>query len=53
MKFKKTSFSGLKIIKLKQNSDDRGHLVEIYKKKLFKEKDLIFDYKVFSKKKYF
>tara|TARA_B100000941_G_C28497100_1_gene551648 strand:+ start:1762 stop:2298 length:537 start_codon:yes stop_codon:yes gene_type:complete len=53
MKFKKTSFSGLKIIKLKQNSDDRGHLVEIYKKKLFKEKDLIFDYKVFSKKNIF
>tara|TARA_B100001996_G_scaffold349807_1_gene308758 strand:+ start:138 stop:674 length:537 start_codon:yes stop_codon:yes gene_type:complete len=50
MKIIKTKFSGLKIIKLKKNNDFRGNLSETYRKKLLKGKDLIFDYKVFSKK---
>ena len=50
MKLIKTKFANLKIVKLKKNSDFRGHLAETYKKNLFKGKDLIFDYKVYSKK---
>ena len=50
MKIKKTKFNSLKIVKLSKNTDHRGNLVETYRKKLFKTKDLIFDYKVYSKK---
>ena len=50
MKLIKTKIANLKIVKLKKNSDFRGHLAETYKKNLFKGKDLIFDYKVYSKK---
>ena len=50
MLIKKTKFNGLKIIKSKKNIDFRGNLVETYRKKLIKGNDLIFDYKVFSKK---
>ena len=50
MKLIKTKFANLKIVNLKKNSDFRGHLAETYKKNLFKGKDLIFDYKVYSKK---
>ena len=50
MKIKKTKFNGLKIITLTKNNDFRGNLVETYRKNLFNNKDLIFDYKVFSKK---
>ena len=53
MKIIKTKFSGLQIVKFKKNSDSRGYLVETYRKKLLKGKDLIFDYKVFSKKNVF
>ena len=51
MKIKKTKFNGLKIITLTKNNDFRGNLVETYRKNLFNNKDLIFDYK-FSKKMY-
>ena len=51
MKIIKTKFANLRIVKLKKNSDSRGHLAETYRKNLFKGKDLIFDYKVYSKKK--
>ncbi len=50
MKIINTKFSGLKIIKLKKNIDFRGNLIETYRKKLFRDKNLIFDFKVFSKK---
>ena len=50
MKIKKTKFNGLKIITLTKNNDFRGNLVETYRKNLFNNKDLIFYYKVFSKK---
>ena len=50
MKVKKTSFSGLKIIKLKKHSDNRGNLAETYSKKIIRGKKLIFDYRVYSKK---
>ena len=50
MKIIKTKFSDLKIIKLKKNKDTRGNLVETFKKKNFNKNNLIFDYKVFSKK---
>ena len=50
MKIIKTKFSDLKIVKLKKNSDLRGNLIETYRKKLLKGKNLIFDYKVFSRK---
>lgn len=51
MKIIKTKFANLRIVKLKKNSDSRGHLAETYRKNLFKGRDLIFDYKVYSKKK--
>jgi dTDP-4-dehydrorhamnose 3,5-epimerase len=50
MKIIKTKFLDLKIIKLKKNKDTRGNLVETFRKKNFKKNNLIFDYKVFSKK---
>ena len=50
MKIIKTKFSDLKIIKLKKNKDTRGNLVETFRKKNFNKNNLIFDYKVFSKK---
>ena len=50
MKLIKTKFTYLNIVKLKKNSDSRGHLAETYRKNLLKGKDLIFDYKVYSKK---
>ena len=50
MKVINTNFSGLKIIKLKKHSDSRGSLTETYRKKTLSGKDLIFDYKVSSKK---
>ena len=50
MRFLKTKFSGLKIIKLKKHTDNRGNLQETYRKNIFGGKNLIFDYKVFSKK---
>ena len=39
----------MKIIKLKRNNDSRGYLLETYNKKLI-GKELVFDYKVISKK---
>ena len=53
MKLIKTKFKDLKIFKLKKNLDYRGYLSETYSKKLIKGKDLIFDYKVVSKKNVF
>ena len=50
MRIIKTKIAGLKIIILKKNKDFRGELTETYRKKLLNGKDLIFDYKVFSKK---
>ena len=50
MKITKTKIQGLKIIKLKKNNDSRGNLVEFYRKNKIKGKNLIFDYKVLSKK---
>ena len=53
MKLLKTKFKDLKIIKLKKNKDSRGYLAETYNKKLIGGKELIFDYKVISKKNIF
>ena len=53
MKLIKTKFKGLKIIKLKRNNDPRGFLAETYNKKLIGGKELVFDYKVISKKNVF
>ena len=50
MKLIKTKIEGLKIIKLKRNNDSRGYLAETYNKKLIGGKELVFDYKVISKK---
>ena len=50
MKILTTKFSGLKIISHKKNSDSRGLLREIYKKKIIKWDNLIFDYVTISKK---
>ena len=50
MKIIKTNFSGLKIIKLKKNLDKRGYLVETFRKSKIYDKNLVFDYSVFSKK---
>ena len=50
MKITKTKIQGLKIIKLKKNNDSRRNLVEFYRKNKIKGKNLIFDYKVLSKK---
>ena len=53
MKLIKTKFKDLKIIKLKRNKDSRGYLAETYNKKLIGGKELVFDYKVISKKNIF
>ena len=53
MKLIKTKIEGLKIIKLKRNNDPRGYLAETYNKKLIGGKELVFDYKVISKKNIF
>tara|TARA_A100001011_G_scaffold142708_1_gene150690 strand:+ start:510 stop:1046 length:537 start_codon:yes stop_codon:yes gene_type:complete len=53
MKLLKTKFKGLKIIKFTRNVDTRGYLAETYNKKIVGGKDLIFDYKVISKKNIF
>ena len=50
MKIIKTNFTGLKIIKLKKNKDKRGYLTETFRKEKIYDKNLIFDYSVFSKK---
>ena len=50
MKIINTKFSGLKIVSHKKNSDSRGLLREIYKKKIIKWNNLIFDYVTISKK---
>ena len=50
MRIIKTTFSGLKIIKLKKNIDNRGYLIEIFRKSKIGDENLIFDYSVFSKK---
>ena len=50
MKVINTKFKGLKIISQKKNSDSRGNLREIYKKKIIKWDKLIFDYATTSKK---
>ena len=50
MKIIKTSFKGLKIVKLKKHSDKRGNLVETFRENKIQGKRLIFDYRVFSKK---
>ena len=52
MKIIKTKFSNLLIFQGKKNNDSRGHLVEIFKQNLIKNK-LIFDYFTKSKKKCF
>ena len=53
MKLLNTKFKDLKIIKLKRNKDSRGYLAETYNKKLIGGKELVFDYKVISKKNIF
>ena len=50
MKIIKTKFSNLLIFQGKKNKDSRGHLVEIFKQNLIKNK-LKFDYFTTSKKK--
>ena len=52
MKLIKTKFKDLKIIKLRRNSDPRI-IAETYNKKLIGGKELVFDYKVISKKNIF
>ena len=49
MKIIKTKFSDLLIFQSKKNKDARGHLVEIFKQNLIKNK-LKFDYFTTSKK---
>ena len=53
MKLLNTKFKDLKIIKLKRNKDSRGYLAETYNKKLIRGEELVFDYKVISKKNIF
>ena len=50
MKVINTKISGLKIISHKKNSDTRGNLREIFRKKIIKWDNLIFDYATTSKK---
>ena len=45
-----TKFEGLKIIQQRKYGDDRGNLREIFRKKIIKWDDLIFDYVTTSKK---
>ena len=50
MKVINTKINGLKIISHKKNSDSRGSLREIFRKKIIKWDNLIFDYATTSKK---
>ena len=50
MKVIETKFKGLKIIQQKNNTDSRGNLREIFKKKIIKWDNLVFDYATTSKK---
>ncbi len=50
MQIIKTNFTGLKVVRLKKNKDKRGYLIETFRKEKIHEKNLIFDYSVFSKK---
>tara|TARA_B100000700_G_C14678649_1_gene684303 strand:- start:56 stop:592 length:537 start_codon:yes stop_codon:yes gene_type:complete len=50
MKAINTKFRGLKIISHRRHSDSRGSLREIFKKKIIKWDNLIFDYVTTSKK---
>ena len=50
MKIINTKFKGLKIIKQKKNMDNRGHLREIFKKKIIKWDEFVFDFTTSSKK---
>ena len=50
MKIINTKFKGLKIIKQKKNIDNRGHLREIFKKKIIKWNEFVFDFTTSSKK---
>jgi len=50
MKVIKTKFKGLKIIKQKNNKDNRGNLRETYNKKIIGSDNFIFEYCTSSKK---
>ena len=50
MKLIKTRFKGLKIVKQKNNKDNRGSLRETYNKKIFGNDKFIFEYCTSSKK---
>jgi len=50
MKVTSTNFSGLKIVQTKVYKDSRGLLKEIFKKKIFKNNDFIFNIVSISKK---
>ena len=50
MKVTSTNFSGLKIVQSKIYKDNRGLLKEIFKKKIFKNNDFIFNIVSISKK---
>ena len=50
MKIINTKFKGLKIIKQKRNTDSRGSLREVFRKKIIKWDNLVFDYATVSKK---
>ena len=50
MKVIKTKFKGLKIIKQKNNKDNRGNLRETYNKKTIGSDNFIFEYCTSSKK---
>ena len=50
MKVLKTNLKDLKIISHKKNTDARGVLIEVFKKKVLKWNNLVFDYVTTSKK---
>ena len=50
MKVTSTNFSGLKIVQSKIYKDNRGVLKEIFKQKIFKNIDFIFNIASISKK---
>jgi len=50
MKIINTKFTGLKIIQQKRNADFRGSLREVFRKKIIKWDNLVFDYATVSKK---
>ena len=50
MKVIKTKFKGLKIIKQKDNKDNRGSLRETYNKKVVGKRNFVFEYCTSSKK---